>query len=367
MSQSRINAFYKDLQKESIPSFCFFHGKEIYLMERALKNLRETFAKKFPSHAYHSFHASNLNPNTFFAALDNLPMFNEGQFIVLKETGILPESYWGWLEKRFETLKESKDRILILFHHGKVDQRKRHIKQIQETAYTLEFPELKEAHLPSWIKRIAQSHGITMSPSAIYLMGEMLGPNLILIQSEISKLSDYLMENKPKEKKASSQLLLQSISPQNQNIFKLIDSIALKSPLGSLKKLSVFLLHERNNIFIFLSLLSRHIRILISLKENHQPSKVLLERTGLPFFFLMKYQNQARLWERDSLKGFLKEIIETDSLLKSSSLSHELLLGKLLLSRHYIYPPPKLPRQNSNPIPTLNPTPNSKLQTVRNI
>jgi DNA polymerase-3 subunit delta len=120
---------------------------------------------------------------------------------------------------------------------------------------------------------------------------------------------------------------------KEENVFDFTKAIGENDRVKALEHL-VHLLDQGQNEIGIVSLLSRHIRILLTVKKGMEEGlhgAKLAHYAQVPPYFLESYIDQARLWAIRKLEQTLVMLCETDKALKSSPLSSHIWLENLVL------------------------------------
>ncbi len=205
----------------------------------------------------------------------------------------------------------------LIFLAEKLDRRLRFWQKAGELGRWTDFPPLSFREAPRWIGEECRRKGIKIRPEGIAWLVERLGQESGLIAQALEKV--LLLKGNGGEV-GVRELEETVLSFPLQRVFDLVDAIGsreLKKALGLFRQIS---LAGESPIGI-LALISRHFRILFKVKETG---------SGAPPYFLKKYQTQAEGFDRRTLRGAVDRIFRTDWNLKSSKLSSELLMERLI-------------------------------------
>lgn len=319
----------KALETQQFSPLYFFHGEEPYLLNQAMNYLKVC--------ALHGSGAADFNFSSYYAAdadisavrdeVETLPMMASRRVVLLKEVQDLTDKEWEMLEPLFQTPVDSTVFILV---GSKIDKRKRFFRHVLEHASLVEFKKPFENQIPGWIKHICKGHDLTISDEAVQLLHRLVGNQLSEIESEIKKLQDYLGDRKQVELQDVAQCVSKK---REENVFDLTESIASGDKVESLVHL-VNLLDQGQNEIGIVSLISRHIRILLLIKQGIEQGlagQKLATFAQVPSYYLQDYVRQAKSWTTKKLESTLLVLAETDKALKSSPLSAHIWLENLIL------------------------------------
>lgn len=327
--QQLYNALEKSTADDSFqPLYCFF-GDEPYLVTQALNYLKASaLGDGAVDFNLSSFYAADADISRVRDEVETLPMMAARRVVVLKEVQDLTDKEWETLEPILATPVDS---TVFILTGGKLDKRKKTFKTLSDSAVMVEFKKPFENQIPGWIRHIAKAYQVTISNEALALFHRMVGSQLTEIEAEIRKLKDYLGERTQIELEDVAQVVSQK---KEENVFELTESIGKGNQVEALMHL-VKLLDQGQNEIGIVSLVSRHMRILMTVKEGQEQhglaGQKLAQYAQVPPYYLQDYVGQARAWKMRDLENTLLTLSETDRALKSSPLSSHIWLENMIL------------------------------------
>ena len=328
MALIEAQKFYKDLEKAQFAPLYFLFGEEPYLLNSSVERFKySVLTEGAVDFNYSLFYASDADVTTIKDAVETLPMMAARRLVILKEAQDLSDKEWIELESLITAPVESSVFVILA---SRVDKRKKQIRQLLEKADCVEFKKPYENQVPSWVNYIAQTLGLTISNEAIHLLHKLVGNHLTEIEAELKKLGEFIGSHRRIEMADVAQVVSRS---KEENVFDFTKAIGENDRVRALEHL-VHLLDQGQNEVGIVSLVARHIRILLSLKrgiEEGLHGAKLAHYAQVPPYFLEGYLDQARLWTQKKLEGTLVILSETDKALKSSPLSSHIWLENLVL------------------------------------
>lgn len=319
--------FYKDLEKGQLAPMYFLFGEEPYLLNQSVERFKyAVLTEGAVDFNYSLFYASDADISVVRDAVETLPMMAAKRLVILKESQELTEKEWAELEVLIQSPVESTVFVLLA---SRVDKRKKQIRQLLEKADCVEFKKPYENQIPSWISYIAQTLGLSLSNDAINLLHKLVGHHLTEIEGELKKLGEFAGSRRI-EMQDVAQVVSRS---KEENVFDFTKAIGENDRVKALEHL-VHLLDQGQNEIGIISLVARHVRILLSLKRGMDEGlhgAKLAHYAQVPPYFLESYLDQARLWTAKKLEQTLIVLAETDRALKSSPLSSHIWLENMVL------------------------------------
>jgi DNA polymerase-3 subunit delta len=320
--------FYRDLEKGELAPLYFLFGEEPYLLNQCVDRFKyAVLTEGAIDFNYSLFYASDADISSVRDAVETLPMMAPKRLVILKESQELTDKEWAELDPLISTPVDSTVFVILA---SRVDKRKKQIRLLMETADCVEFKKPYENQIPGWVKYIAGTLGLDIADDAILLLAKLVGSHLTEIEGELRKLADFVGERKRIEVADVAQVVSRS---KEENVFDFTKAIGESDRVRALEHL-VHLLDQGQSEIGIVSLLARHIRILLTVKRGLEQGLTggkLAQFAQVPPYFLDNYVMQSRLWPVKKLEHTLVVLAETDKALKSSPLSSHIWLENLVL------------------------------------
>ena len=250
-------------------------------------------------------------PGRLEEALESLPVMAERRLVVLREPegrggkldGAWTQAIEAWL-KRADASASSTLVVVV----GKVDRRNKWVKAFKDPSASIDCDAPKGAReLASFMKREAGRQGVEMDAEAAGLLGERVGPQLLLIRQEIEKASLLAGPGARIERK---HVEMSVAAVAEEPIWDLTDAIGQGKTADALDLLARMLNHGAAPPAI-LGALASHFRKLVRVGHG--------ERVGGPPFVVRKLEQQARRYSAQRLTNGLRAIHRADVELKGAS------------------------------------------------
>lgn len=321
-------ALYKSLDQNQLSSLYFLFGEEPYLLRQAVQRLTtQALADGLKDFNYDTYYANDCDISQVRDTVETLPMMATTRVVVLHETDSLNEREWAILEPVISTPVES---TIFILTASKVDKRKKAMKTLLDNSVAVEFRKPFENQIPAWIQYICRNHGLTISNDAQQLLHRLIGSQLGEMDSEIQKLRSFLGDRNRIELEDVAQCVSRS---REENVFDLTTALANGDRLRSLSHL-VHLLDQGQSEIGIVSLIARHVRILLLIKQGLDiglSGVKLASHAQVPPYYVQEYVQQSRHWTMRKLQSVLLVLSETDKALKSSPLSSHIWLENLIM------------------------------------
>lgn len=218
--------------------------------------------------------------------------------------------------------------VLVLVD-GKVSGGNPLLKELAARAEVKYFPLIKGNQLKLWINKRVTREGGSIAPTAVILLAGLVGSNLWVMASEISKLVLFA-QNRPVEEADVRTLVGYA---RETNVFALVDAILEPAPALAEKRLQQ-LLREGEAAVYLLHMLYRQLHMIIRAREmkyRGKPEAEIQRQLGLKAdFAFRKTLEQARRYPLARVKVVFERLLETDQAIKTGKYDGELALNILV-------------------------------------
>ncbi len=289
-------------------------GAELLLRDDALAALKSAVLGEGPR----DFNLDRLDvakstPGRLEEALASLPVLSDRRLVVVRETegrGAKLDASWtavfeSWLKTA--SARESVETVLVVVVQ-KVDRRTKWVKAFREPAAAIECDPPKGAReIARFLKDEAKAQRVEISSDAAGLLGERVGPQLLLLRQEIEKASLLAGPGQPIERKHVEASVT---AVADQPIWDLTDAIGQGKTADAVDLLARMLSHGAAAPAV-LGALASHFRKLVRVGHG--------ETVAGPPFVVRKLEQQARRYPARRLVVCLRAIHRTDVELKGAS------------------------------------------------
>lgn len=328
MAAWNFDRFQREVSNGNVvPVYCLY-GEETYLIEESLKQLLERGLDGAPKDFnVDIFYAGDSEITAVKDAVEMLPMMAPRRFVVLKSVDSMKTKDFDDLLSLVESPIDSSVLILVA---EKVDLRKKFFKSIEKNGALVKFDRLTEQQLPHWINLLAKKLGKNITQEAVLALAQLVGANLLDVNNELQKLSQFVGSREVIDESDVREIVSHS---RMESVFGLTNAIGDRDRAKALTFLANLLEHDESEVGI-LALISRHMRILLSVKEAHAQGlsrTQIASRVGVPSFFIQNYIEQSNRWTEAKLEETLSVLLETDRALKSSPVSSHIWLENFII------------------------------------
>ncbi len=211
------------------------------------------------------------------------------------------------------------DTILVLeVDTDKLDERKKVVKTLKQTAVVLNFATLSVHDLKIWLEQRAHQLNVTFAGHALERFVARVGHQCATLASELEKMSLYLGNNGTIHAETIDAL---TISTSEHNVFLLVEEITRLRTERALTLLDE-LLREKEEPIKIVILIARQFRILLGtlqmVKQGSSPMQIA-SQLGIPLFSAKAAIEQSKYWKIPALLDIMEQLAELDVALKTGT------------------------------------------------
>ncbi len=203
------------------------------------------------------------------------------------------------------------------------------MKALSAKATVRAFPRLRKNDLGRWIDKGVKGRGGTISPRAVSILVDLVGPDLWVMDGELEKLSLFA-EGRCIEAEDVEAMVSRV---RDINVFAMVDAVVEGKVRSAGHSLHQLLSQGASPMYI-MAMLSRQVRLMMLAKmlwEEGVPDGEMGRRLGIGHeFALRKTLQQARGYPLERLKALYRRLLETDLAIKTGRYDAELALRMLL-------------------------------------
>ncbi len=255
------------------PNISLFTGENVYLLEKTLEKLRDDFmAKHGDLNITILEDDSEITADSIINALESAPFLGEKRLVIIKNFLRLGDSDdQDKVEKYIEKIPETS--LAIFYENPNVETKKRPKstlkKTIEKTGNVKEFATPLPGEVVTWIQSRLQKSNVKISNTLATQMMNDCAINMQSLAHEIAKLSLYC------ENREVTRQDLDLLVPKNYTatIFQFTDALNAKNPQIAIEKLQT-LMEMGEEMLIILSMIARHFRMLILVKDLLETQKI---------------------------------------------------------------------------------------------
>ena len=242
---------------------------------------------------------------------EQLPFFDSKKVIYVKNSGFFTSSKKissSTVERVTEELINLPEYVEVIFNEESIDKRLTPYKKLSKIA---KFEEMKfrgEVDLANWICGGMKKCGAIIDLETAKYLGEVCGPSMSYLHSEIRKLAILAKEGEKIDRDLIDKVSVKSIQGI---IFDLTDAIGVKDKAKSLRLLEELILKKEAEQFILI-MLYKHFRNLYLLRVATDEGCASAEYLGINPYVYRKLLGQVKNYSEATLRGILAKFTELD-------------------------------------------------------
>ena len=319
-----------------------WHGANELEIQEVLSSWRSAFEKKHSSFNILTLDAKgDLSRDELYRELKNGlqvdSLFGSHKLIILKNFLVKSQ---GKLEEVSELLLTAlptlTDNIFLMFVQGDKPDRTLKLVKFLESLVKDDRAEQREFLAPSgmqlvtWIKERARRLGGVFDPRAAQVLLSLVGTDLWQLDSEIRKLLNY----KPGAMIFEADVNLLVNAKFNNDIFELMDALALKNRPKAIKLMNDQLSFGMSEMYLF-TMLVRQFRLLRLVKEaveveGYSSKDVIARELGVHPFVVQKTLPQVKSFTSFELRKIYNQLLDMEYMMKTQSYNFEMLFDKFV-------------------------------------
>ncbi|MES3038569.1 MAG: DNA polymerase III subunit delta [Bdellovibrionota bacterium] len=328
MAVYEANVFYERVQSRE-SSFIFLYGDESYLLKQAYKFCVDSYQVNTEDiFNYEVFDLSETTWEKVSESISQLPMMADQRTIIVKNAEEIDDDDLPQIEKDLTAIAQPP--LVILMSEG-FDKKRRAFKLLTTKCLSCEFKPPYENQIPQWIHYMAEQKGLKITAEAVHSLLHLTGTNLGELDAEMEKIVQFISPSKVIEEDKVREVLGRT---RHDSVFSFIEELYSRNHVNALVMMADLLGQGQNEIGL-MSLLARHLRILLQIQQGSKEGlrgAQLAQKAGVSPYFLNKYLQQSHFWPTADLHTLLARLAETETELKSSSVPNHFLLENLVLN-----------------------------------
>ncbi|MBO8128527.1 MAG: DNA polymerase III subunit delta [Peptococcaceae bacterium] len=318
--------FVKEIEQGQFYPVYLLHGEEVFLHRKAVERLKEALLPPgMEAFNYQQLDGDEITAEHIVQAAQTHPVMAERRLVVVKHA-----PYFGHPNnKDGEKLARSGEKSLLRYlehpvestslvflKNGAVDKRKKAYQLVSKVGKVMDCQPLRAADAAKWVAREGKKAGKRFTDTALHTLVQSARGGLQGLQNDLQKVLAYAAEKDTIDHNDVSAVVVPSVET---TVFQVIDAIVAGKGTQALEGIDL-LLEAKESPFGFLSLLARHLRIMLAVKELRQAGltpQEMAARLKVHPFSVRKALDQGRKFERRRLIALLEEITEIDAGIKS--------------------------------------------------
>ena len=315
----------EELKIKNFSRFHLIYGSERYMVRYYKKSLMENLSSPDDEMNRTIFQGDDVNSAAIADAGQILPFFADKRLLVVQDSGFFKSA-----NDMVEYLESFPDTTYVIFVEREVDKRNRLYKWISKNGCVTECQTQTEQMLKQWIAGYLKKCEKKISVATVEHLIERAGTDMETLNNELEKVIGYVGDRE-EIKVADVDAICSGMTVSR--IFDMIDAVAAKEKDKALQLYDDLLANKESPMSI-LYLFSRHINILIQIKELSAMGlnkNEMAKKIGIPPFSVPKYGMQAKSFKRSKLVHMLESRAEYEERFKTGRINDQLAVELFLI------------------------------------
>lgn len=316
--------FLADLKSGDIAPFVLLYGKEQFLVEWALKALKDKYVNEATMVMDYQSLDEDADMDSLMSSLAIIPLMSERRVVAVKNFQPLAQTKAkGFSQDDIERLSEyvSEDHpgLLAVFTSEDIDGRGKLVKALKKSGSVYEFDSLSGDELTAFAAKRFHAAGLKIGRSEMsFLIRETGYDNreseytLLNFDNDIKKIIASCDGTYVTEKDIAETV----IGDSDTFIFDLLDGISGNDKKRAFEILDNRLTKDQYEAMSVAGAISSQLEIMLEVKEysarNGSNSREISQRTGLNEFRVRKALGYANRYSEEKLKSMLEGIYDVN-------------------------------------------------------
>ena len=333
-----IESLEKELKNGNLQNLYLFYGEELFLLEMALKKIKDLFGECIKGINFISIDETNVNQ--ILSEIETPAFGYEKKLVIARNTGLfkkegkrknaqlstLKEKINQYLNENMKTIKQS---MILVFIEEEADSKQEIYKTIEKQGIICEFSFEKPVQIIKRLKGICNAYKVQVEENTLQYLIECCGTNMQELINEIRKLIEYVGANGTIQKEDIDKLSTKKIESV---IFDLTDNLGKKNITKALEVLNN-LIYNKEPLQKILITLYNHFKKIYFTKLAIKLNKDIATSINLKanqMFLVNKYKMQANSFSEKELKNILQELRDLDFQYKNGTIDLQIGLESIL-------------------------------------
>ncbi|SFL65821.1 DNA polymerase III subunit delta [Salibacterium qingdaonense] len=322
-----------DIENQNIAPLYLLYGTEAYLITNIMEKITaNTLAEEERDFNHSVYDMKEVPVETALEEGETLPFFGSGRVVVLKNCYFLTgakdkekvEHNLSYLE---EYIDNPPQETVMIFTapYEKLDERKKIVKKLKKQGVFLEASSFDEKNMDQWIERFCKTKNISITSGAKEKMMQLAGKDMMMLSSEMDKLTLYAGEEKQ-----ITEEMVEELVPRNleDNVFELVDHV-VHGRAEKAFRIYYDLMKQNEEPIKILTLLARQFRMILhvsQLKKTGYSRQKMASRLKVHPYAVKVAEEQSRTYAEPRLKEVLQKLAEADERIKTGKMDKYLQL-----------------------------------------
>ncbi len=323
------NELFEQIKKGELNNVYLFYGQEVYLMDNAVKNIKNRLEKENGGQIdYINADGKNISSEEIIEYCCTVSFLSPVKLIVVEDFPALMNKDAKADESIMAYIDDPQDAVLIFLCNSDVAKTSALYKKLLTTACTVDFSPLSDNELKIFINRELNKYGKKISASELDFLIQYTDTELNSLLNELNKL-----ELSSEDSSITLDDIENIVTPSREyKIFKLTDYIMDRNKSQAVELIDLLLWQKEDPIFI-VAVISKtlHNCLIAKYKLNEKRSSAeIAKELGIKDFAVKKIMAYCQKYKLKQIENCQDLLLNADEALKSSSVDGREILTVLI-------------------------------------
>lgn len=318
------------IEGNQIDPVYFFSGDETFLKEEALRSLvKHAIEPGTEAFCSDVFHGDDCDAAAILSVASMVPMMSNRRIVIVRDFQKLSQKDKETVVEYAESPAAS---TVMVIEASRVNLKSKIYERLSGNAISVVYYPLFPERIPTWLQRHAKMFGKRLTTEAAHQLQDIVGTDLQELSQEVEKLAVFVGQRDAIELEDVDNTLGPVRAGSVFDIAEAVGEKKLSKALGAYQRA----LDAGDEPQAIVALFVRHFVILWKirfLKKDRRSDEVIKKTLQMGWGFnrfYSRYAAQSRLLDDRNLQGSFESLYEADIALKTSTLSPELVMHRLL-------------------------------------
>ncbi|MFK2824429.1 DNA polymerase III subunit delta [Bacillus sp. B190/17] len=328
---------WRNIEKKQFSPIYLLYGTEAFLInETKQKLIHSVLTEEEMDFNYSVYDLEETPVETALEEAETFPFMGEKKLVILHNPVFLTaERSKDKVEHNVKKLEEyvadpAPYTILVLTApYEKLDERKKITKLLKKNAEVMEANKLHDKELKTWLRARAAANEVQIDEEALEHFLIIAGTNLMMLASEMDKLSIYARDEQRITREIVDQLTARSLE---QDIFALVDKVVTGKIEGAFR-IYYDLLKLNEEPIKILAVIANQFRLIYQTKELSRKGYGQQQIAGFlkvhPFRVKLAI-GQSKNFSDEQLAAIMGMLADSDLQMKTSGMAKPLIVEMFL-------------------------------------
>ncbi len=322
---------FKKASSGQLDPFYLYTGEETYMIDHTIEYIESKYLNPLYKDMNLTVITDTVEIDSLLSTVNTLPFFDNNRLILIYNSHLFKQVKESDESKLLNLFQNFPENVHLIFIEKEVDKRKKLYKAFNKKEAVVTFKKLSSSEFHKWVNKKFKEYKCEISGHALTYFIEMVN-----YLSQEANQTLYHVENQIKTLSHINQEITTEIIdrymdvPIEKNIFKMMDAVSEGKISEALFILNQLIEDGEPPIKIFF-LLNGQFRNIYKCKElmkaGHTANSIA-SKLGIHPFVAKKSSHFASKFSTQTLSQIMTVLESIDEGMKSSGLSHQLLMEK---------------------------------------